>query len=323
MVRLHSVTQNNLLQRQFFDLCLRNLATSAEGIAVFPDYNSAADCRSFLISEKQKLNPNGAVDEMDTLLLAVRISRGPSQSEAEFSCIPQLYAVTHPHSAEAQKMTFWRLNGRGISSRLAKQCLRCSRCELTPIAGSPPESPPAQGLPVYNALCNRVAGLLSRAPINAKKDTLPTGSDVYLSASGMAALYHVNQSLLRWRSADIVMLGFLYELSIKMIETIGVPHHLYSFSTNTDIDSLESLLITRAIQGRKIQSVWCECPNNPVMRTPDMQRVRDLANKYNFLVVVDDTIGSAANVDVTDVADIIVTSLTKNFNGYADVLGGR
>lgn len=260
---------------------------------------------------------------MDASLFAVRVRKGPSQSEAEFSCIPQMYAVTHPHSAEGQKMTFWRLNGRGISSRLAKQCLRCSRCKLTPITGSPPESPPAQCLPVYNALCNRVAGLFSRALINAQKDTLPTSNDVYLSASGMAALYHVNQSLLRWRSADIVMLGFPYELSMKMIEMTGLPYCLYSFGTDTDIDNLESLLITRATQGRKIQSVWCECPNNPVLRTPDMQRVRDLANKYDFLLVVDDTIGSAANIDVTDVADIIVTSLTKNFSGYADVLGGR
>jgi cystathionine gamma-synthase len=53
-----------------------------------------------------------------------------------------------------------------------------------------------------------------------------------------------------------------------------------------------------------------------------MRRVRDLADKYDFLFVIDDTIGSAANIDVTDVADIIVTSLTKNFSGYADVLGG-
>lgn len=258
---------------------------------------------------------------MDTSLFAIKISKGPSQSEADFSCIPHLYAVTHPRSAEAQKMTFWRLNGRGISSRLAKQCLRCSKCKLTPVEGSPQEPPSTQRLLLYDTLRKRVADLLSRAPISAQK-SLPTSNDVYLSASGMAALYHVNQSLLRWRNADIVMLGFPYELSVKMIETIGVPYHLFSFGTDSDIDNLESLLITRAKEGRKIQSVWCECPNNPVLRTPDMHRVRDLANKYDFLLVVDDTIGSAANIDVTDVADIIATSLTKNFSGYADVLGG-
>lgn len=286
---------------------------------MFPDFNSAADCRAFLVDPT--LNPDGAVEEADSSLFAVKLSKGPSQSEADFSCIPQLYAVTHPRGGESQKMTFWRLNGRGISSRLAKQCLQCSDCQLEPVSSALPAPPSSQRLAAHEVLCERVASLLSRAPINAVKP-LPRSSDVYLSASGMAALYHVNQSLLRWRSADIVMLGFPYELSIKMIETVGVPYQLYSFGTDTDIDNLESLLILRAKEGRKIQSVWCECPNNPVLRTPDMHRVRALADKYDFLFVVDDTIGSAANIDVTDVADIIVTSLTKNFSGYANVLGG-
>ncbi|OAA35705.1 Cys/Met metabolism, pyridoxal phosphate-dependent enzyme [Beauveria brongniartii RCEF 3172] len=305
--------------QEFFKLCLRDLPPSVESIAVFPDYNSAVDCQSFLLNKT--LNPEGAVDETDTSLFAVQLSRGPSQSEADFSCIPQLYAVTHPRRAEAVKMTFWRLNGRGISSRLAKQGLQCSKCQMTSVTGSLPAPPSTHRLLAYDTLRKRVANLLSRAPINTNKP-LPGSNDVYLSASGMAALYHVNQALLRWRSADIVMLGFPYELSIKMIEMVGVPYHLYSFGTDRDIDNLEELLIARAKEGRKIQSVWCESPNNPVLRTPDMLRVRALADKYDFLFVVDDTIGGAANIDVTDVADIIATSLTKNFSGYANTLGG-
>lgn len=39
-------------------------------------------------------------------------------------------------------------------------------------------------------------------------------------------------------------------------------------------------------------------------------------------MVIDDTIGSFANIDVLPVADIVVTSLTKSFSGYADVMGG-
>lgn len=58
------------------------------------------------------------------------------------------------------------------------------------------------------------------------------------------------------------------------------------------------------------------------MHTPDLDRIRALADKYGFLVIVDDTIGTAANVDVLDVADIVVTSLSKSFNGRADAMGG-
>lgn len=46
------------------------------------------------------------------------------------------------------------------------------------------------------------------------------------------------------------------------------------------------------------------------------------SEKYNFVFIVDDTIGSAANIDVLAVSDIVITSLTKSFSGRADVLGG-
>lgn len=39
-------------------------------------------------------------------------------------------------------------------------------------------------------------------------------------------------------------------------------------------------------------------------------------------MVIDDTIGSFANIDVLPVADALITSLTKSFSGYADVMGG-
>jgi cystathionine gamma-synthase len=39
-------------------------------------------------------------------------------------------------------------------------------------------------------------------------------------------------------------------------------------------------------------------------------------------LVVDDTIGSFCNVDVLGVADLVVSSLTKSFSGYADIMGG-
>ena len=48
-----------------------------------------------------------------------------------------------------------------------------------------------------------------------------------------------------------------------------------------------------------------------------------LADRHDFVIVVDDTIGSFANVDVLGIADIAITSITKSFNGFADVLAGR
>lgn len=56
---------------------------------------------------------------------------------------------------------------------------------------------------------------------------------------------------------------------------------------------------------------------------PDLLRLRRLADRYGFVLVVDETIGTFGNVDLLGDADIVVTSLTKTFSGYADVMGGR
>jgi cystathionine beta-lyase/cystathionine gamma-synthase len=40
---------------------------------------------------------------------------------------------------------------------------------------------------------------------------------------------------------------------------------------------------------------------------------------YDVPVVIDDTIGSFCNIDVTPVADLIMSSITKSLSGYANV----
>jgi cystathionine gamma-synthase len=48
-----------------------------------------------------------------------------------------------------------------------------------------------------------------------------------------------------------------------------------------------------------------------------------LADKYDFFIVVDETVGNFANVEVLPYVDIVVSSLTKVFSGEANVMGGR
>jgi cystathionine gamma-synthase len=176
--------------------------------------------------------------------------------------------------------------------------------------------------PVYETICNRIARLIERAPVGRPRSSKVSPNAVYLYPSGMSAIYHVHHLLLNWRGAESVVLGFTYELTIKIIEVFGPSYRFYSGGTDTEIDELERHIEGRYRQGSKIQAVWCECPSNPLLRTPNMERLRELADKYEFVVVVDDTIGTFANVDVLSIADIVVTSLTKWFNGFADVLAG-
>jgi cystathionine gamma-synthase len=47
-----------------------------------------------------------------------------------------------------------------------------------------------------------------------------------------------------------------------------------------------------------------------------------LADEYDFVIVVDETIGNFVNVSVLKWADIVVSSLTKVFSGNSNVMGG-
>ncbi len=72
-----------------------------------------------------------------------------------------------------------------------------------------------------------------------------------------------------------------------------------------------------------VSSVFCECPSNPLLQTPNLPRLRQLADEYGFLIIVDDTIGNFVNVNTIQYVDIVTSSLSKLFSGNADVMGGR
>lgn len=148
-------------------------------------------------------------------------------------------------------------------------------------------------------------------------------SDVFLYASGMVAIHHVHQSLLDWRLGESVNAGLLYEPTLRILQTQGPGLKSYSMGTEADLDRLASQLERTSKDSRPVQAVWCECPSNPLLETVNLQRLRRLADQHGLVVVVDDSVGSFANVDLLGVADIVISSLSKYFSGYADVMAGR
>ena len=79
----------------------------------------------------------------------------------------------------------------------------------------------------------------------------------------------------------------------------------------------------RLESGERYLALFCEFPGNPLLKSPDLKRIRDLANKFDFAVVVDETIGNFLNVNVLPYADVLVSSLTKLYSGDSNVMGGR
>ena len=224
-------------------------------------------------------------------------------------------------------MVYWRLTGTGISSRLAEDMLEhLDRLYEAPsFKQLPTELRTGEaGTFAVDTICQRIADLLERAPVGPPRSQKVSKSDVFLYPTGMSAIYHCNQLLQKaQRATQSIVFGFPYELTLKLLQTYSKSCKFYGFGTAEELDELEAYLESEADQGRAVQTVWCECASNPLLRTVDLNRIRRLADKFGFAVVVDETIGSFANVDMLGVADIIVTSLTKSFSGYADVMGGR
>jgi cystathionine gamma-synthase len=117
------------------------------------------------------------------------------------------------------------------------------------------------------------------------------------------------------------MCRFPYTDTLKILEKWGEGCHFLGNGGTEDIPALEKLLEENT--GAPILSLFCEFPGNPLLTSPDLPRIRKLADKYGFAVVVDETIGNFINVEVAQFADVVVSSLSKIFSGDANVMGGR
>jgi cystathionine gamma-synthase len=106
---------------------------------------------------------------------------------------------------------------------------------------------------------------------------------------------------------------------LKVLEKFGPGCYFYGNGVQADLDDLEQKLVS----GEHVLALFCEFPSNPLLKSPDLRRVRSLADKYNFAVIIDETVGNFLNVHVMPYADILVSSLTKVFSGDSNVMGGR
>src|SRR5271155_248983 len=93
--------------------------------------------------------------------------------------------------------------------------------------------------------------------------------------------------------------SFTYVDTLKILQKWGPGCYFYGYASDEDLDSLEKLLES----GEQVLALFCEFPSNPLLVSPDLKRIRRLADKYDFAVVIDETIGNFINIAVLDTAD--------------------
>lgn len=120
-------------------------------------------------------------------------------------------------------------------------------------------------------------------------------------------------------------ISFPYTDTLKILEKWGPGCHFLGRGLDEDIDELEAILEreSKTSCSPPVLALFTEFPSNPLLRSADLPRLRALADKHDFLIVVDETLGNFVNVEVLPYADVVVSSLSKIFSGDANVMGGR
>ena len=277
--------------------------TEGQNCLLFVSQRAADDCIAFATA------PARGDDKLSPSELKIRI----------FDIDVRLFAVFFPAPKTPALMPFWSHPGLGVSSRLAEESLKHLELLHEVSEDSPP--PEVVESPAHAIIRERVAGLLERAPADPPRKENVKPEDVYLFQTGMASIYLPHRYLLSKFNGPTVLFGFAFHSTLHLFEDYGPGYKLLGLGGLKELDELEIHLEAELKEGRKVQAVWCEFPSNPTLVTPDLGRLRTLADKYGFVLIADETIGSFCNIDLMGAADIVVTSLTKSFSGYADVMG--
>lgn len=192
--------------------------------------------------------------------------------------------------------------GRNLSTSLANQAKQAVRKRIAGVLTADVELPEA--LEVASSE-GRVDGI--------------SEEDVLLYPSGMNAIFNAHQTLLATRGElPSICFGFPYTDTLKILQKWGPGCVFYGHGSSEDLDDLEA----RLKSGERFLGLFTEAPGNPLLKTPDLKRIRALADQYGFAVVVDETISNFLNINILPLADIVVSSLTKIFSGDSNVMGG-
>ncbi|KAL3959989.1 hypothetical protein ACCO45_005106 [Purpureocillium lilacinum] len=238
---------------------------------------------------------------------------GAEESTARFDdhAYGHVYVVAYPTHLTRVAFQFWLLTGYGVSSRFAPD-------HQEDATGRWREALPVEeAKEAANAMRNHIASLYSIDDVKA------TAEDVFLFQCGMAAITQT-AGILRALAGErqdyrIAMFGFLNVDTVAVLgKVLGFGCAFYGHASSADLDALEAELQS----GKRIDALFTEFPTNPQLKLVDLERLHALATRHDFVLVIDDSIGTPANVLTAPHCDLVSSSLTKMFSGACNVMGG-
>ncbi|KAJ3841699.1 pyridoxal phosphate-dependent transferase [Lentinula raphanica] len=299
-------------------------ASSQQTCLLFPSENLAGSFRSYMHLQFPSSFPEHA--ELHCVSQALNSPPGN-----------EIFAVLFHIEQQRLAMRFWTFSGCGISTRLAETCVKRQNGNLQMTLGLPTVRGHeyADYYDSHTALTSASEAKAKIKALYAGIDTRSggvknirgvegiTANDVYLYPTGMNAIWNIHRMLDNVRRSDIsdertfttVQVNSIYSDSYKLLDiTSG-----YRYFTNETFDDLEQFLEN---DDCVILGIFTDFPGNPHLRCADLPRLRRLADKYRIPVVIDETVGCHLNISVLQYADVVVSSLTKTFSGFSNVLGG-
>jgi cystathionine gamma-synthase len=232
--------------------------------------------------------------------------------------------------AGMEAKAYWQHTGEIVSSRRAKCALRELGIELDKVCVTLTDSQHHCSM-VHHAASESCSSVYAEIQAHISKLTNVPPQNVHLVASGMAsiakALCIAQQLALQQKQhgGTSIVFGFPYLDTLKLCSRSEFCPGGVEFFGRADANDLKKLETLLASGTKQVSVLFTEIPSNPLLQTPDFRRLRELANEYDFCLVVDDTIGNFCNVNLLEDAggaDVVCTSLTKLFSGCGDAMAG-
>lgn len=253
-----------------------------------------------------------------------------------------IQVVYFPTSLSVNAKAYWQHTGEILSSRKAEAALRSfgfTIPNVTELYSTKREClsdsysiDALRGLSPTQIIIQRIMTILNE-PLSDNSITITTSGMTAINLALRLICGVLGEEYKGGYELEMVVFGFPYLDTLKMMQRIELNpggYHFFGNGTESDIDALEQLLIARnsssSSSRKRIGGVFTEFPTNPLLKAPNLRRLHSLSRQYGFLLVVDDTIGNFANLDLLQHADvkvdILCTSLTKIFSGRGDVMAG-